>query len=78
MPNASSTSRLHAPVRASSIWLVEAMVVSHASAPHSAWAKRSGMKSRRFARLHVSGSLSFTASSWNSVLIDMIWLPVAA
>ena len=33
---AASTSLSHAPVRASCIWLVEAIVLSHTCAPHSA------------------------------------------
>ena len=63
MAKALSTCRLQPTVRASSSWLVEAMVVSQASAPHRAWANRSGMNSIRFALPQVSGSCSRTASS---------------
>ena len=69
---AASTSLSHAPVRASCIWLVEAIVLSHTCAPHSAWMNRSGINSSRFALRHTSGACSFTASSWNSVLMAMI------
>ena len=63
-----------APVRASSRPVVEAAVASLASSPVSHRAIRSGTSAMRSAA--ASASEPSSASSWKTVLIGIVWMPV--
>ena len=64
------------PLRASSSPVVEAFVVSFASSPQSQRASRSGTSAMRSAAS--SAAEPSSASSWKTVLIGIVWMPVAA
>ena len=66
----------HSPLRASSSPVEEALVDSLASSPQSQYASRSGTSAIRSAA--ASAAEPSSASSWKTVLIGSVWMPVVA
>ena len=73
-PEPPISSRAQSPLRASSRPVVEAFVRSLASSPHSHSASRSGISAIRCAAS--SAAEPSSASSWKTVLIGIVWMPV--
>ena len=73
-PSRSTSPRAQVPVRASSRPVVDASVASFASSPESQSASRSGTSAIRSAA--ASAAEPSSASSWKTVLIGIVWMPV--
>ena len=73
-PSRSISSPAQRPLRASSRPVVEAAVASLATTPLSQLVSRSGTSAMREAAARLSPSSS--ASSWKTVLIGIVWMPV--
>ena len=72
-PSRSISPRAQVPDRASRRPVVEALVTSLASSPHSQYASRSGTSAIRSAAAALE-----SASSWKTVLIGIVWMPVTS
>ena len=72
-PSRSISPRAHVPARASSSPVVDAFVISLASSPVSQYASRSGTSA-----ICSATAARSSASSWKTVLIGIVWMPVTA
>ena len=75
-PSRSISSVAQPPLAASSSPVVDASVDSFASSPESQYASRSGTSAIDSAA--ASALEPTSASSWNTVLIGIVWMPVTA
>ena len=75
-PSRSISSRAQVPVRASSSPVVDAFVISLASSPRQPEREQVGHERDPLGR--GERGVPSSASSWKTVLIGIVWMPVAA